>query len=169
MVKNSTCTPASIDALTKGKLHDRRTAGLTIELLPSRKKVWKCERRMPGNGALVRLSFDLFRASTMADARSRAAALNDQLEAGIDPRAREAKEQASRLVPGTSTAWRLRARSTMGDRSIWSFRRASRSAKRTGEVEASKSDQKTLVHVASSRAFIERHRVTARSTPSKGG
>lgn len=33
-----------------------------------------------------------------------------------------------------------------------------------GEIEASKSGQKTLVHVASIRAFIERHRVAATLT-----
>ena len=32
-----------------------------------------------------------------------------------------------------------------------------------GEIEASKSGQKTLVHVASIRAFVERHRVAATS------
>ncbi|HEU4959086.1 MAG TPA: helix-turn-helix domain-containing protein [Sphingomonas sp.] len=38
-----------------------------------------------------------------------------------------------------------------------------------GEIEASKSGQKTLVHVASIRAFIERHRVVAGpATSSKG-
>src|SRR3546814_10153692 len=100
MARNATFTPASIDALSKGNLRDPRTPGLMIEVLPSRKKVWKYERRMPGNGALVRLSFGLFPANTMADARTWAAALNDQLEAGIDPRearrAREAEEQARR-------------------------------------------------------------------------
>src|SRR3546814_17645129 len=100
MARNATFTPASIDALSKGNLRDPRTPGLMIEVLPSRKKVWKYERRMPGNGALVRLSFGLFPANTMADARTWAAALHDQLEAGIDPRearrAREAQKQARR-------------------------------------------------------------------------
>src|SRR3546814_15975902 len=100
MARNATFTPASIDALSKGNLRDPRTPGLMIEVLPSRKKVWKYERRMPGNGALVRLSFGLFPANTMADARTCAAALKDQLEAGIDPRearrARAAEEQARR-------------------------------------------------------------------------
>jgi integrase len=95
MAKNGTFTPASIDALSKGKLHDPRTAGLMIEVLPSGKKVWKYVRRMPSNGALVRLSFGLFPANTMAGARAWASALNDQVEAGIDPReAKRAEEQA---------------------------------------------------------------------------
>src|SRR3546814_8678043 len=75
MARNATFTPASIDALSKGNLRDPRTPGLMIEVLPSRKKVLKYERRMPGNGALVRLSFGLFPANTMADARTWAAAL----------------------------------------------------------------------------------------------
>src|SRR3546814_16908023 len=108
MARNATFTPASIDALSKGNLRDPRTPGLMIEVLPSRKKVWKYERRMPGNGALVRLSFGLFPANTMADARTWAAALNDQLEAGNDPRearrAREAEEQGRRERGGLTVA-----------------------------------------------------------------
>lgn len=95
MARNSTFTPASIDGLSKDKLHDPRTAGLMIEVLPSRKKVWKYERRTPGDGALVRLSFGPFPANTMADARARASALNDQVEAGIDPRGGEARRRGS--------------------------------------------------------------------------
>src|SRR3546814_18464040 len=64
MARNATFTPASIDALSKGNLRDPRTPGLMIEVLPSRKQVWKSERRMPANGALVRLSFGLFPAHT---------------------------------------------------------------------------------------------------------
>jgi excisionase family DNA binding protein len=39
----------------------------------------------------------------------------------------------------------------------------------SGEIEASKSGQKTLIHVASIRAFIERHRVAARSASPQQG
>lgn len=48
MARIATFTPASIDALRKGKLHDPRAPGLTIEVLPSGKKVWKYERRLAG-------------------------------------------------------------------------------------------------------------------------
>lgn len=37
-----------------------------------------------------------------------------------------------------------------------------------GEIEASKSGQKTLIHVASIRAFIERHRVATTPAAASG-
>lgn len=96
MARSATFTPASIDALSKGKLHDPRTPGLSVEVLPSGKKVWKYERRLAGDGALVRLSFGPFPANTMADARAWAGALNDQVEAGTDPREAMRAEKADK-------------------------------------------------------------------------
>ncbi|WP_081855875.1 tyrosine-type recombinase/integrase [Sphingomonas sp. UNC305MFCol5.2] len=89
MARNSgafTFSPAAIDALTKGKLHDNRTPGLMIEVLGSGKKVWKYERRLVAIGAPVRLTFGRFPALTLAAAREWGAAINEQVEAGIDPR-----------------------------------------------------------------------------------
>lgn len=100
MAKNVTFTPASIDGLTKGKLRDSRTPGLTIEVLASGRKIWKYERRLSAVGAYVRLTLGRFPARTLADARAWAAALNEQVEAGVDPReaARAAEARASMTV-----------------------------------------------------------------------
>lgn len=100
MAKNITFTPASIDALTKGKLRDPRTPGLMIEVLASGRKIWKYERRLIAVGAYVRLTLGRFPARTLADARAWATTLNEQVEAGVDPReaARAADARASMTV-----------------------------------------------------------------------
>ena len=87
----------SIDALTAGRLHDPRTAGLMIEVLKSDKKAWKYERRLIAVGSPVRLTFGHYPSHTVAAARTWAQALNDQIEAGVDPREarRAAKARAS--------------------------------------------------------------------------
>ncbi|MBO9623982.1 MAG: integrase arm-type DNA-binding domain-containing protein [Sphingomonas sp.] len=93
----SALTPAAIDALSRGKLHDIRTPGLMIEVLKSGKKVWKYERRLVAVGVPIRLTFGRFPARTLAAAREWAAAINEQVEAGIDPRvAKRAEEERLR-------------------------------------------------------------------------
>lgn len=97
MARNKTFTPTSTDAHSKGKLYDPRTPGLMIEVMPSGNKIWKYERCVTGDGTKVGLSFGQFPACSMSDAREWAAALNDQVGAGIDPREamREEKARAS--------------------------------------------------------------------------
>ncbi len=107
MARSATFTPASIDALRKGKLLDPRTPGLAIEVLPSGKKTWRYERRLAGDGRLIRLTLGRFPAHTMADARAWATSLNDQLEAGIDPR------EAKRVEEAEQRALKDRARMTI--------------------------------------------------------
>lgn len=94
MTRSITFTPASIDAVNKGKIYDPRTPGLLIEVLPSGKKVWKYSRRLYHDNRLVRLAFGPFPARTMAEAREWAEALNQQVEAGIDPREVARAEEA---------------------------------------------------------------------------
>jgi integrase len=86
MAKNVPFTPATIDALSRGKLRDPQMPGLWIEVLPSGKKAWKYERRVARNVVRFRLTFGHFPARSIADAREWAAGLNAQVEAGIDPR-----------------------------------------------------------------------------------
>ena len=78
--------PAAIDRLTVGELKDQSTPGLSIEVLSTGKKVWKYKRRVSGGGPLVRLSLGPFPAYSIAAAREWAEKLNEQAEAGIDPR-----------------------------------------------------------------------------------
>jgi hypothetical protein len=78
--------PAAIDRLAVGELKDQNTPGLSIEVLLTGKKVWKYKRRVSGGGPLVRLSLGPFPAHSIAAAREWADKLNEQAEAGIDPR-----------------------------------------------------------------------------------
>jgi integrase len=79
-------TPASVDALSTGILRDPLTPGLFVEVLSSGKKRWKYRRRVTGNEADIRLSFGLFPARSIAEARAWAAGLNSEAELGVDPR-----------------------------------------------------------------------------------
>jgi integrase len=79
------CPPA-IDRLAVGELKDQNTPGLSIEVMSKGRRVWKYKRRVSGGGPLVRLSLGPFPAYSIAAAREWADKLNEQAEAGIDPR-----------------------------------------------------------------------------------
>jgi integrase len=100
MTARKAITPALIDALRKGILRDLLTPGLFVEVLPSGKKRWKYRRCIPVNGAEVRLSFALFPARTIAEARAWAVGLNEKIDKGVDPREvnRANKRRASMTV-----------------------------------------------------------------------
>jgi integrase len=63
-----------------------KTGALSIEVLSSGKKRWLYRRRIAGCGEVVKLSFGLYPAYSIADARAWANGLNLQVDAGIDPR-----------------------------------------------------------------------------------
>jgi len=86
-------TPSMIDALTGGALKDPFTPGLSIELLSSGKKVWKYARRISSGGALLRRSLGNYPAFNIPEARAWACALNQQAEAGVDPRHAEEEDR----------------------------------------------------------------------------
>ncbi|HEX8443448.1 MAG TPA: integrase arm-type DNA-binding domain-containing protein [Allosphingosinicella sp.] len=86
MTKMQALTPSAIERLARGNLKDRFCPGLSVEVISSGKKVWKYARRVAGAGPLVRLSFGQFPAYSIAAAREWAGKLNEQVEAGIDPR-----------------------------------------------------------------------------------
>ena len=100
MAKKVALTPASIDALQKGILADLLTPGLVIEVLGTGKKRWRYRRQVAGTTIMATLYGALFPAHTIADAREWARGLNDEVEAGIDPREalREAKACAEMTV-----------------------------------------------------------------------
>jgi integrase len=93
-------TPAAIDLLQNGSLLDPLTPGLRIELLASGKKKWKYHRRVIGGDEVVKATLGTFPAHTIADARKWADALNERVEAGVDPREeqRAANERARMTV-----------------------------------------------------------------------
>lgn len=100
MERRKALTPASIDTLKAGKHVDPATPGLSIEVRAGGKKVWLYRRRIAGSGTIVKVTLGPFPAHTIAMARQWAAGLNDQLEAGIDPRVIEmaASERAKMTV-----------------------------------------------------------------------
>lgn len=94
MVRKAALTPAAIDALQHGFLPDFLTPGLMIEVLGSGKKRWRYRRQVAGKPVVATLFGGLFPAQTIADAREWARGLNEQVEAGIDPRAVARAEKA---------------------------------------------------------------------------
>jgi integrase len=100
MATRTAFTPASIDAITQGILRDPQTPGLFIEVLSSGKKRWKYRRLIHRGNVEIRLSFGLFPAHSIAEARDWAGGLNENVERGIDPREamRVEEERASMTV-----------------------------------------------------------------------
>ncbi|MCJ8157666.1 integrase arm-type DNA-binding domain-containing protein [Sphingomonas sp. LaA6.9] len=85
-------TPAGIDALENGRIADPQTPGLTIEALPSGRKKWVYRRRVAGSSKTFWRNLGHYPTCNIAAARELAAALNDQIEAGIDPHEAEHEE-----------------------------------------------------------------------------
>ncbi|MGN6849919.1 MAG: tyrosine-type recombinase/integrase [Sphingomicrobium sp.] len=86
-------TPATIDNLHKGLLSDLQTPGLAIEVLKSGKKRWFYRRKLARKNTIVTLYGKPFPSQTIADAREWARMLNEQIEAGVDPRVARREEK----------------------------------------------------------------------------
>lgn len=86
-------TPAAIDALICGRICVPESPGLRIEVLPSGKKRWKFRRRVSG-GRTIKMHFGLFPHVSIADAREWAVKLNEQIDAGINPKEAVRTEEA---------------------------------------------------------------------------
>lgn len=94
MAARQTLTPAAIDRLVSGHLDDQLTPGLSIEVLASGKKRWRYRRRVCASISTVTMRLGLFPAFSIAAAREWATGLNQQVEAGIDPREAIRAEEA---------------------------------------------------------------------------
>lgn len=94
MARKLGLTPAAIDGLIGGSLPDLVTPGLAIEVLSSGKKRWRYRRLVAGSKVVATLFGNLFPAQSIAAAREWARLLNEQVEAGIDPRVARREEQA---------------------------------------------------------------------------
>ena len=86
MSKRFAFTPASIDSLVTGHLNDPRTPGLSIKVSTKGGRIWRFRRRVQGTGEIVSLTLGRYPQFSIADARSWAEQLNDQLEGGMNPR-----------------------------------------------------------------------------------
>lgn len=94
MTRKVVLTPASLDAMISGALADLRTPGLAIEVLSSGKKRWRFRRQVAGTSIVATLFGGIFPAWTIAAARDWASGLNEQIEAGIDPRVERREKEA---------------------------------------------------------------------------
>lgn len=95
MAKKIPFTPASLDAMINVRiLADPLTPGLAIEVLSSGKKRWKYRRKIVGRDVTVTLFGGLYPTHSIAAAREWAQGLNEQIEAGLDPREVRREEKA---------------------------------------------------------------------------
>lgn len=94
MTRKVVLSPAFIDAMISGALADLRTPGLAIEVLSSGKKRWRFRRQVAGIPTVATIFGGLFPAWTIAAAREWAGELNEQVEAGIDPRVVRREKEA---------------------------------------------------------------------------
>jgi integrase len=98
MARQKAFAPATVDDLIRGRLSDPLTPGLGIEVLTSGKKRWDYRRRLPGADATVKMWLGLYPANSIAAAREWAAKLNEQVEAGVDPREAVRAEEAREIM-----------------------------------------------------------------------
>lgn len=95
MAKKIPFTPASLDAIINVRiLADPLTPGLAIEVLNSGKKRWKYRRKIVGRDVTATLFGALYPTYSIAAAREWAQGLNEQVEAGLDPREVRREEKA---------------------------------------------------------------------------
>lgn len=104
MPRHKSFSPAMLDELSRGRLPDPHTPGLLLEVLPSGKKRWEYRRRLPSTEVTVKMWLGLYPAHPIAAARDWAGKLNEQVEAGVDPR--EARGPLKHGVDGGGTGAR---------------------------------------------------------------
>ncbi len=98
MARQNAFTPATVDDLIRGRMSDPLTPGLGIEVLGSGKKRWDYRRRLPGADVTVKMWLGLYPAYNIAAARDWAGKLNEQVEAGVDPREAIRAEEAREIM-----------------------------------------------------------------------
>jgi hypothetical protein len=95
-------TDKAIRGMVEGRLTDPAMDGLAIEAKGS-KRTWRYTRRLPRSASVVRLAGGTYPHVKISAARQWAAALNEQVMAGIDPR-QQRKTQAAAAIT-LETAW----------------------------------------------------------------
>lgn len=84
-------SPSLIDSLRNGSLNDPLSLGLSVKVLSSGKLAWKYMRWLPFKRLFLRRTLGLYPHVSIAQAREAAAMLNQQIDAGVDPREIEEK------------------------------------------------------------------------------
>ncbi|WP_340314958.1 tyrosine-type recombinase/integrase [Rhizorhabdus argentea] len=79
-------TPSSIDSLSEGKRSDPLIPGLYIQVVGKGRKVWRYRRRVTKSHTIVTAQLGYFPAFAISAARKWAAAFNEAVERGEDPR-----------------------------------------------------------------------------------
>ena len=92
MSRKLSFSPSVLDALSSGSISDPLTPGLSLERLPSGKKVWRYVRWVPINRTLLRRSLGSYPAYNIPTARAWADDLNCKIDSGTDPRELEREE-----------------------------------------------------------------------------
>lgn len=98
MARKDPLTPAAIDRLETGRIRDPHASGLRIEALRSGTKRWRLLRRLARTNSLIKMLLGGFPTGSIAEASDRAKKLDEQLEAGIEPRSAAKEEQARTLM-----------------------------------------------------------------------
>lgn len=93
MAKRKSLTPAILDGPICVPISDPETPGLSIRSGGRGRKIWEYRRRLSRSPLIVKVRIGVFPALSIADARQRARELNEQVEAGIDPRAVQREEE----------------------------------------------------------------------------
>lgn len=88
-------TPAGLDDMACARVFDPDSSGLALELLTSGKKRWRYRRKIAGTDTVVTVFGGLYPTFSIAWAREWVRGLNEQVEAGIDPR-ETAREELAR-------------------------------------------------------------------------
>src|SRR3569623_462997 len=99
MKKRTVLTPACIDVLESGYINDPQVPGLSIHANRHGRRTWKYRRRIAASRDVLKFTLGLYPTLTLADARAWASTLNDQIEAGLNPRtAARAEEDRLKLT-----------------------------------------------------------------------
>lgn len=98
-------TASGVDGFREGKIVDPQVPGLSVLALPSGKKTWIYRRRISGSDVIVERRLGLFPRISIAVAREMAAALNRQVEQGIDPRVAESGSMTMDRAHQLYIAW----------------------------------------------------------------
>jgi integrase len=94
MARRKPFSPATLDDKFCVPISDPETPGLSILPLPSGRKSWQFRRKLPGSHIVLKLRLGFYPTYSIGDARDWAGKLNEQLDAGIDPREARREEDA---------------------------------------------------------------------------
>ena len=98
MARKRAFTPATLDGPICVPVSDPDTPGLSLRPLRSGCKRWQYRRRLPSSNVVVKLTLGSYPVYSIAQARQWASKLNEQVEAGVDPRETRRAEEARAIM-----------------------------------------------------------------------